>query len=179
MSASGSEPGLFPPDRPTEREPRSPLPWIIALVVVVIAIGVLVTISHRQTPPNPGGAGLASADPYAANLPISNIQMSEAGNMAGSQTTYVDGQIANQGQKTITAITVQVAFHGFANPIAKKETMPLTLIRTREPYVDTEPVSAAPIGPGEAREFRLIFDNIPQDWNQNYPEIRVIQVMSR
>ena len=70
--------------------------------MVVIAIGVLVAVSHRAEPPNPGGAGLAPADPYAASLPITNLQMSQAGNMAGSQTTYVDGQITNQGQKTIT-----------------------------------------------------------------------------
>jgi len=170
--------GLFPPDHPSEREPRSPLPWIIALGVVVLAIGVLVAVNHHQAPANPGGAGLAPADPYAASLPITNLQMSQAGNMAGSQTTYVDGQITNQGQKTVTAITVQIAFHGFANPIAKKETMPLTLIRTRQPYVDTEPVSAAPLAPGESREFRLIFDSIPQDWDQNYPEIRIIQVLA-
>ena len=155
------------------------MPWIVALGVVVIAIGVLVALSHRSAPQNPGGAGLAPAHPYAASLPISNIQMSQAGNMAGSQTTYVDGQITNQGPKTVTGITVQVAFHGFSNPIAKKDTMSLTLIRTRQPYVDTEPVSAAPIRPGETREFRLIFDNIPQDWNQNYPEIRIIQVIGR
>lgn len=170
---------MFRPDTGSEREPRSMVPWIVALVVALVVVGVLVVLSRHQQPANPGGAGLAPADPYAASLPMSNIQMSQAGNMAGSQTTYVDGQIRNQGQRTVTAITVQVAFHGFENPIAQKETMPLTLIRTRQPYVDTEPVSAAPIGPGETREFRLIFDSLPQDWNQNYPEIRIIQVASR
>jgi hypothetical protein len=113
------------------------------------------------------------------SLPIANVQMSQAGNMAGSQTTYVDGQITNKGQETVSEITVQVAFHGLENPIAKKETMPLPLIRTRQPYIDTQSVSAAPIRPGETREFRLIFDSIPQDWNQNYPEIRIISVTGR
>ncbi len=172
--SSGS--GLFPPERPTEREPRSPLPWIIALVVVVVAIVALVVVNHHQAPSNPGGAGLAPADPYAASLPITNLKMSQAGNMAGSQTTYLDGQITNKGQRTVTGITVQVAFHGFSNPISSKLTMPLTLIRTRQPYVDTQAVSAAPIQPGETRDFRLIFDSLPQDWDQNYPEVRVIQV---
>jgi hypothetical protein len=146
--------------------------------VVVLAIGALLAVNHRE-PANPGGAGLAPPDPYAASLPISNLQMSQAGNMAGSQTTYVDGRITNQGQKTVTGITVQVAFHGLENPIAKKETMPLTLIRTRQPYVDTQSVSAAPLASGETREFRLIFDSLPQDWNQGYPEIRIIEVTSR
>lgn len=179
-STSGSQPssgsGLFPPEHPPAREPRSPLPWIIALVVVLVAIGALVALSHHQPPANPGGAGLAPADPYSASLPITNLEMSQAGNMAGSQTTYIDGQITNKGQKTVTGITIQVAFHGFSNPISSKQTMPLTLIRTRQPYVDTEPVSASPIQPGQTREFRLIFDNIPQDWDQNYPSMRIIQV---
>jgi hypothetical protein len=173
---SSSDPGLFRQDRPEEREPRSALPWIIALAVVAVVIGVLVAVSHRGQTPNPGGAGLAPPDPYAASLPITHLQMSQAGSMAGAQSTYIDGQIANTGQKIVTGITVQVAFHGFQNPIARKETMPLPLIRMREPYVDTQPVSAAPIHPGETRDFRLIFDSIPQDWNQNYPEIRVISV---
>jgi hypothetical protein len=105
--------------------------------------------------------------------------MSQAGSVSGTQTTYLDGQITNSGQKTVSAITIQVAFHGFENPIAKKETLPLTLIRTREPYVDTQSVGAAPVRPGETRDFRLIFDSIPQDWNQNYPELRVISVTSQ
>ncbi len=176
---SSSDPGLFRPDRPAEREPRSPLPWIIALVVVLIVVGVLFVLGRHHEPANPGGPGLAPPDPYAASLPITHLQMSQAGSVSGTQTTYLDGQITNSGQKTVTAVTIQVAFHGFENPIAKKETLPLTLIRTREPYVDTQSVGAAPIRPGQTRDFRLIFDSLPQDWNQNYPELRVISVTTQ
>ena len=179
MSTPSSGSGLFPSDRPDQREPRSPLPWIVAVVLVVIGLVVMFSLSRRTPPPNPGGAGLAPPDPYAASLPITHLQMSQAGGVVGTQSTYIDGQIANTGQKTITGITVQVAFHGFTNPIAKKETMPLTLIRTRQPYVDTEPVAADPLHPGDTRDFRLIFDSIPQDWNQNYPEIRIISVTAQ
>ena len=170
---------MFSPPGPAEREPRSPLPWVVAGILVLLVLAVLVVLGHHAAPANPGGAGLAPADPYAANLPITNVQMSQAGSMSGGQTTYIDGQITNKGQETVTGITVQVAFHGFTTPIAQKSTMGLNLIRTREPYVDTEPVSAAPILPGQTREFRLIFDSVPQDWNQNYPEIRVIQVTGK
>jgi len=175
---SSSDPGLFRSDRPAEREPRSPIPWVLALVVVLIVIGVLVGVSRHAQPANPGNA-IAPLDPYAASLPISNIQMSQASSVAGTQSTYVDGQIANQGQKTVTAITVQVIFRGFTNPVAQQVTTPLRLIRTRQPYVDTQSVGAAPIHPGETREFRLIFESISGDWNQNYPEIRVISVTAQ
>ena len=172
-----SESGLFRPDGPRTREPQSPLPWIIAGGVVLLVIVLLVTLGRHREPPNPGGAGLAATDPYATNLPITNLQMSQAGSMVGSQSTYIDGQIGNRGGKTVTGITVQVAFRDLGNQLVQKETIPLSLIRMRQPYVDTQPVSAAPIRPGETREFRLIFDHVAQDWNQSYPEIRIIDVV--
>jgi hypothetical protein len=57
--------------------------------------------------------------------------------------------------------------------------MPLKLIRVREPYIDVEPVSAAPLKPGDEREFRLVFDAVSADWNGAYPEIRILQVESK
>jgi Protein of unknown function (DUF2393) len=179
MNAPRSGTGLFPPDRPETPEPRSPLPWVIAGGVVILILAAIVFLSHRTAPANPGGAGLAPPASYAASLTISNLQMSQANSAIGGQSTYLDGQIANHGSETLTAITVQVAFHDVANQIVQKETLPLNLIRTREPYVDTESVRADPILPNQTREFRLIFDHISQNWNQNYPEIRVIDVTGK
>jgi hypothetical protein len=170
---------MFSPQGPAEREPRSAVPWIVAGVIALVVVALVVVLGRHRAPANPGGAGLAAPDPYAANLPITDLKMSQAGNMAGGQTTYIDGQITNKGTGTVTAITAQVAFHGFTTPIAQKSTMALSLIRTREPYVDLQAVGAAPILPGQTREFRLIFDSVPPDWDQNYPEVRIIQVTSK
>ena len=176
MASSGQTPDFLSPDKKTAREPRSVLPWMIAGIAVLVVLGIFLARGHHGPPPNPGGAGLAPPDTYAANLPISGIQMSEASSVAGGKATYVDGTIANKGGKTVSGITVQVAFRDFTNQLVQKETMPLNLIRTHQPYIDTEPVSAAPIKPGDTREFRLIFDHVAEGWNQNYPEIRVIEV---
>jgi hypothetical protein len=176
MASSGQTPDFLSPDKKASSEPRSALPWVIAGIAILLVLGIFLALAHHGPPPNPGGAGLAPPDPYAANLPISNIQMSEASSVAGGKATYVDGAIANKGDKTVSGITVQVAFRDFTNQLVQKETMPLNLIRTHQPYIDTQPVSAAPIKPGETREFRLIFDHVAEGWNQNYPEIRVIEV---
>jgi hypothetical protein len=176
MATSGQTPEFLSPDKNT-REPRSLAPWIIAGIVVLLVLGVFLVRGHHTSPTNPGGtAALAPPDPYAPNLVFSNLQMSEASSVAGAKSTYLDGLIANHGSRTVSAITVQVAFHDFTGQFARNETMPLFLIRTHQPYIDTEPVSAAPIGSGETREFRLIFDNVPDSWNQNYPDIRVTEV---
>ena len=179
MASSGQTPDFLTPNEKTGREPRSVLPWVIAGIAILLVLGVFLALGHHAPPPNPGGAVLAPPDPYAASLPISNIQMSEASSVAGGKTTYVDGMIANQGDKTVSGVTVQVAFRDFTNQLVQKETMPLNLIRTYEPYIDTEPVSAAPMKPGETREFRLIFDHVAESWNQYYPEVRVIEVKFR
>jgi Protein of unknown function (DUF2393) len=121
----------------------------------------------------------AATDPYAASLAISNLAMSESSNLAGGKVTYLDGQITNQGNRTITGITAQVLFRDPAHEVAQNETQPLKIIRTREPYIDVEPLSAAPLKPGEQADFRLIFDTVAQDWDGAFPEIRVIHVDSK
>jgi hypothetical protein len=163
-----------------DSEKRSWLPWIVAGAIIFAAVGVLIAIGGRGKPvvANPG-PGLAPPDAYAAHLGISDIHMSEASNFAGGKMTYIDGKIANRGDKTLDSVTVQVAFRNALNEIGQKETLPLSLIRTHEPYVDTEPVGVAPLKPGDEREFRLIFESVPADWNQQYPEIRVVQTASK
>ena len=159
-------------------EKRSWLPWVIAGIAIVAVLVLVVVLGGHSSNAPASGPGLSPPDPYAAQLAVSGLKMSEASNFAGGKVTYLDGQIANQGPKTLTGITVQVAFRNDLKEIGLKETLPLSLIRTREPYVDTQPVSAAPIHSGEQRDFRLIFDNIPADWNQQFPEVRIIRVQS-
>jgi hypothetical protein len=158
------------------REATSWLPWIIAATVIILGLGILVVVGGRGKTESASGTGMAAADPYAAKLPITNLQMSEATSFSGAKVTYVDGQVTNNGDRILNAITVQVGFHSDVGQFAQRLALPLSLIRTREPYIDTQPVSAAPIEPGQTRDFRLIFDTVPPEWNLQYPEIRIISV---
>ncbi|HVJ08272.1 MAG TPA: DUF2393 family protein [Acidisarcina sp.] len=165
---------------PKSTSQTSWVPWVIAGTVILLGLAALVVFSgRRQKGPQVSGATLSPADPYAASLPITNLQMSEASNFAGGKVTYIDGQIANTGSRTVTGIIVQIAFHNDMGELSQKETMAMNLIRTREPYIDTQSVSAAPIKPGDQREFRLIFDHVTMDWNQQYPEVRITEVQGK
>jgi Protein of unknown function (DUF2393) len=148
---------------------------IAAGVVVVVAIGVVLALEHGKTSGTVTPIS-ATADPYASSLPISGLAMSESSNLAGGKVTYLDGHIANAGSQTVTGLMVQVLFRNVAKEVAQNETQRLKLIRTRDPYVDTEPVSAAPLKPGDQRDFRLIFDAVSPDWDGAYPEVRVVRV---
>lgn len=155
-------------------EPKSWMPWIVSGAIVIVALLLLILLGrHSHTGLPPGGTGMAAAAPYAAQLPISDLQMSGASSFSGAAVTYIDGKIANTGNQTIHGITVEVGFRNDLGQLSRTVT-PLSFIRTRQPYVDTEPVSAAPLKPGDTQAFRLIFDSVPPDWNQQLPEIRII-----
>ena len=177
MSAAPNTPNedLFA-NREPERQPVNPLPWVIAGVVVLLAIAAVLITNHRKPVSSPGA--LLALDPYADSIVFSGIELSEATSISGGKSTYIDGHIKNAGTKTVTGLTVQVLF---ANDVAMPPqvvTVPVTLVRTHEPYVDTQPVSDAPLAPGDNKEFRLIFEDVTKNWNQQKPEIRVVKVTS-
>jgi hypothetical protein len=89
--------------------------------------------------------------------------------------TYLDGHVQNTGDRIVNGVTVQVVFQNDEALAPAIKTVPLTLIRMKEPYIDIEPVSAAPLKPGDDREFRLTFEAVPDNWNSQMPEVRVIQ----
>lgn len=163
----------------SETRERNWLPLVIAAVAVLLGAAVVVAVlEHGKRTPTVAPVSSA-ADPYAANLPISGLQMSESANLAGGKVTYLDGRIANQGNKTVTAISVQVLFRNPAQEVAQNETQQLKIIRTRDPYVDVEPVSVVPLKPGDQRDFRLIFDAVTPDWDGAYPQLRILQVKTQ
>jgi hypothetical protein len=148
---------------------------VIAAVAVAILVTVLVLLGRRSEAPPPPNTLLPAAA-YAPSLTVSNLQMSESTSMSGGKQTYIEGHIANHGPKTVTGITVQVVFANDLHMAPQIETGPLNLIYMREPYLDTRPVSASPLAPGAESDFRLIFDDVSDNWNQQLPQIRVVQV---
>jgi hypothetical protein len=152
---------------------------VIAAAVVLVVAVIAVVALERAKPKATVTPISAAPDAYAASLPVTGLAMSESSNLAGGKVTYLDGHIANSGARTVTGITVQVLFRTFAHEVAQNETQPLKLIRMRQPYVDLESVSAAPLAPGAAADFRLIFDAVNPDWDGAYPEIRVLHVETK
>jgi hypothetical protein len=169
-------PQLVRPAAPAE---RNWLPVAIAAAILLAVLGALILFLGRGKAAPPVTPITAQADSYAPNLPITNLAMSESSNLAGGKVTYLDGHIANKGDRTVAGITVQVLFRDYAHEVAQNETQALELIRTRDPYVDVQPVSAAPLKPGDERDFRLIFDTVASGWDGAFPEIRIVHVEAK
>ena len=152
---------------------------VIAAVVVVLAVSVYAALSRRQAVATGTSRTLGQTAAYGPNLHFADLTMSESTSFSGGKETYVDGKVTNTGPATVTGVTVQVLFAPESGGTPQMETVPLNLIRMRQPYIDTEAVSAAPMAPGATAEFRLIFDDVRPEWNLQQPEIHVTGVSTR
>ncbi|HXE06879.1 MAG TPA: DUF2393 family protein [Acidobacteriaceae bacterium] len=176
---SGTPQTSSAPEPPSFAEPErdhnglSPAVWGVAALIVLVVVAIFFFAGRNKGPSAP--ATLQPPDAYSQSLPVTSLAMSEAGSFSGGKVTYLDGHIQNTGNRTLVGATVQVVFANDEMMPPTVLTQPLTLVRMTQPYIDIEPVSAEPLKPGDSHDFRLAFEAIPQNWNQQMPEMRIIQ----
>ena len=159
---------LSPLSRQPDESNWRPILLGVALVLVVVAIVALLLRRHPK-------AAIAP-DPYAANLTLSDLKMSAAENFVGSTVTYLDGTITNIGSKTVPHATVQVVFKDEMGQLTQRDEVPLHVLETAGPYPDAVDLSVSPLAPGQSKPFRLTFEHVSASWNQQYPELEIIDV---
>jgi hypothetical protein len=161
---------LLQPSSATEEPKSSLLPILLGLALVVVVVGIaavlLRTDSKIATPPHP----------YAANLKFSDMKMSAAENFIGSTVTYLDGTVTNAGNQTVSHAIVHVSFKDSLGQVAQAEDVPLHVLQATGPYADAVDLNISPLAPGQSQPFRLTFEHITADWNQEYPELQVTDV---
>jgi len=141
----------------------------IAVVVAIVVIGFLVSRTERKAPSGPPA--------YAANLKLSDLKMSAAENFVGATVSYIDGTVTNAGNQTVTHVQAEVTFKDSMGQLAQRETVPLRVLQTSGPYPDAVDLGVSPLAPGQSKPFRLTFESISAQWNHEYPEIKVIDVI--
>src|SRR5260370_11870840 len=105
--------------------------WGVAGLAVLVVIVVLVLAGrHKASTP----ATIQPLAPYAANLPLSQLAMSESTSLSGGKSTFIDGHIKNTGSQTVSGITVQLLFRTNAPIPPQIKTFPLSLFPPRHPY---------------------------------------------
>ncbi len=148
--------------------------FAIGAAIVALIVGGIFLLARGNHAPQP-----TTPDAYASRLQISDIKMSRAENLAGGTVTYIDGKVTNAGSKTVAGALVETTFLNSMNEVAQKEQSSLRVMKHNGVYDDAVELSAAPLGPGESAQFRLIFEHISIQWNQNFPEIRVLRVATK
>jgi hypothetical protein len=148
---------------------------IIALAVggvIAIMLGLAYLLREPAKP-------IKTVPPYAANLKFSDFKMSAAENFIGATVSYMDGNVTNAGDKTVTHAAMEVIFKDELGQLVQQEEVPLRVLRDSGPYPEAVDLSVSPLAPGQTQPFRLTFDRISAQWNRQYPEIHATDVTVR
>ena len=167
---------LNPPPEPS-RGPFLGLGICFALILIVV---VALIVSSRTSPTRiataPKIMQSGDSDAYAANLRLSEVNLSAADNFAGGTSYYVEGTVSNTGNKVVNGATVEITFKNSLGQVVQRETQNLMIVLARQPAIDVVALNVAPLKPAQSREFRLTFERISADWNQQKPDLRLINV---
>lgn len=163
--------GLIEPSPLSEQKSESNLrPMLIGVVLVVVVLGMILLVS-REAPRNAN-----AHHPYATSVALSDLKMSTAENFVGAKVTYIDGTVTNSGDKTVIQAMIHVVFKNSLGEISQTEDVPLRVLQTGGPYLDTVDLNTSPLASGQNKPFRLTFEHVTADWNQAYPELLVTDV---
>jgi hypothetical protein len=99
---------------------------------------------------------------YVKNLQLSNVNMQASDSLARQTLTEILGNIKNTGDRTVNRVEVTCVFYDSNN---------------RPLYQERVAMVKSALKPGELRPFRLAFDTIPDDWNNQLPALAIALVV--
>ena len=155
------EPQITIENRPPKEKRELPAGLIAGAVFMAVALIGLFFVIRQQSQPAPPPAPSAEAEAYLPNLSMAELGLSAEENFLGQQSTYVDGALGNQGDRTVRNLTLRLYFRDTLNQVILQQDRPII-----------QP--AAPLAPGDTRQFRLHFDSIPNSWNQQVPQFQLV-----
>jgi len=157
----------------TESQESNLRPVLTGVAIVIVVVGVLALLlrSEQKKPAEPPA--------YAPNLKFSDLKVSAAQNFVGATVSYLDGSITNTGNQTVVHAVVAVTFKDDMGQTVQKEEVPLRVLRTGGPYDEAVDLNMSPLAPGQTRPFRLTFEDISMQWNHAYPDMRVMQAVTK
>jgi hypothetical protein len=137
------------------------IPLVIIGGLLPIIGGALWYIEREAAKPPEQPAITAEAKSYVKNLKLSQVQMKATANYTGAAVIELEGQITNNGDRTLTRVELNCIFYDVNG---------LVVLRERLPIVKTE------TKPGETRNFRLPFEGVPGSWNRAMPQLVIARI---
>ena len=162
---------LFTPAKQQTQE-RNWTPFVVGLAAVVLIVGAIVFISRKRA------EAPAEVNPYVAKLQVSNPKLSASENYVGGTVTYLDVDITNNGDQSLTGADMQLVFKNTMDQVVQTETLPLHVLVENQMggYPDLIDMSRSPIASGQTKTVRMTLEHISADWNQSYPAMQLAEL---
>ena len=157
---------------PPTSDDRPLLPWMLGAAVVLVLVVAAVLIGRYSS----NADTAAAPNPYISRLEITGLHMATAENFAGGRVTYIEGTLANHGDRKVTAARIEIVFKDVLGQVAQKDALPVMVVQPNIPYLDYGPLDLAPLAPGQTRDFRLTIEHITTEWDGQIPQAKVVSV---
>jgi hypothetical protein len=150
----------------TEIKSIGPSKALLASILVLLGAGggAFWYLERLATQPPAAGPPLsAEAREYVRYLKLSGVEMKATESYMKQTVIEITGSIANNGNRSARAVELNCVFYDNYGQVV-----------LRERVVIVRPATG--LQPGEIRNFRLPFDNLPESWNQGMPQLVIAQI---
>ena len=137
------------------------VPIVVITALLPVVGGVIWYLERSPRQPREAAALTSEAKLYTRNLKLSGVEMKATTNYVGATVIEILGNISNAGDRAIQLVELNCVFYDPNGLVVWRERVPI--VRRR-------------LNPGEARSFRLPFENIPQGWNQAMPQLVIANI---
>jgi hypothetical protein len=140
----------------------------VAILIGVIAVAGLAAFwfldraSKAPPPPPPGLTGEAKV--YVRSLRLADVEMQAHESYMKQSIVEITGKIGNEGGRNLQLVEINCVFY---DPYGQ------VVLRERVPIVSRK---IGGLQPGELKNFRLAFDNVPESWNQSMPQMVIANI---
>jgi hypothetical protein len=140
-------------------------PFLAGAVIVAILFAALYLAMGHSNQPGPVAqtplAFGAAEQAYAAEIKFENLNLSAYENLFHQKVIYLNGEMTNNGPRTIRATDVTIEFYDSANKLVLRDTR---RIISR---------NSSPLASGEKQAIQVGFESIPVAWNGQFPAMRI------
>ena len=142
-----------------------PVSAIVILLVFIVGVGIFLYLEHAARQPAPQPPPLTGdAKSYVRSLKLQDVEMNAHESYLKQKVVEITGKIGNDGNRVLQLVEINCVFY---DPYGQ------VVLRERVPIVSRKMGSLAP---GELKNFRLAFDNIPDSWNQSMPQLVIARI---
>lgn len=153
---------------PPKEKKRPSIPPMLIVVVLVLVAGLagFLYLNHaakQPAPPIPPLTGAAREYVRHGFLPITDSNIEAHESYLKQQIVEITGKIGNTGDRVIDTVEIVCIFYDPYGQMVLRERVAIVKKGSR-------------MAPGEVRQFRLPFDNIPSSWNQAMPQMVIARI---
>lgn len=149
--------------------PKATIPPVAMVVGLVLVLGLagflyLDRVSNKPPPPVAPLTGDAREYVRNKNLKLADVDMKAHESYLKQSVVEITGTIQNAGPRRLKSVEIYCVFYDALGQVVLRERVPIVSAR------------AGGASPGETKQFRLPFDNIPESWNQATPDLIIAAI---